>query len=83
MHVQLDPHAPIYILVNDDGETEVFQFPHRFTYTDSNGQEGTATIDDVEEFILFLDERSAGHLRRTLVKIDARLGTVDKILPRF
>ena len=83
MPVQHDPHAPIYVLIYDDGTTEIFQLPFRLTYKDSNGQEAVVTIDDPEELIVFMDRSDLHDLRATLVKIDARMGTVERILPRY
>ncbi len=83
MPVQHDPHAPIYVLIYDDGTTETFQFPFRLTYKDRKGQEAVVTVNDPEDLIVFMDRSELHDLRATLVEIDARMGTAERILPRY
>jgi hypothetical protein len=83
MRVKHDPNAPIYVLIDADGNTETFQFPYRLIYKDRNGQETEATLNDTEELILFMDRSEVHNLQVTLVEIDARMGDSERILPRL
>jgi hypothetical protein len=83
MRVQHDPQAPVYVFIDIHGVTETFQLPYRLASVDSTNTEVEVTVNTIDELILLWDQSDADNLRGTLVEIDTRAGTVEKILPRY